>query len=102
MWNQRQLFETLNVTMGSVDDIWFLFKRFNNSFKVAVKTIWPWQKQNKDFQFLAFPIGHIGGLTVESEDSLHFLRAYLFKRSSGTRFDHGQFEIKALRIYTAP
>ena len=27
-----------------------------------MNAFWPWQKQNSDFQFLAFPIGYVGGL----------------------------------------
>ena len=59
---QKQPFETFNVTMGSVNRVQFLFKRYNNSFYVAVNPFWPWQKQYSDFQFLAFPIGYVEGL----------------------------------------
>ena len=50
--------------MGSEDHVQFLFKHYNNSFQVDVNAFWPWQKQNSDFQFFAFPIGYVGGLRL--------------------------------------
>ena len=56
------------------------------------------KKQNSDFQFLTFPIDYVGGLrlTVGSKDQLqNFFKGHFCSGgSSGTRFDHGQFEIK--------
>ena len=59
-------------------------------------------KTNSDFQFLAFPIGY--EVTVGSEDQLqNFLKGiFVQEGSSGTRFDHGQFEIKTFLIYALP
>ena len=34
-------------------------KCYNNSFSVVMNAFWPWQKQNLDFQFLAFPMGYV-------------------------------------------
>ena len=34
--DQKQPFETLKATMGSIDYVQFLFERYNTSFKVAV------------------------------------------------------------------
>ena len=45
----------LNTTTGPVDHVQFLFKCYSESFLVAVNAIWPWQKQNSDFQFWPFP-----------------------------------------------
>ena len=67
----------------------------------------PWQKQNSDFQFLAFPIGYVRGfeVTVGSEDHLQFffLKGIFAQEGIiGTRIDHGQFEIKNFPIYAPP
>ena len=83
---------TFNATMRSVDYIKFVFKCYNNSLN-AVNAFWPWQKQNSDFQFLAFP----------KTNFKNFLKGiFVQEGSSGTRFDHGQFEIKTFPIYTLP
>ena len=57
-WPKTAIWDLKRV-MGSVDHIQFLFKRYNNSFKVAVNAFWPWQKQNSDFQFLIFPKSYV-------------------------------------------
>ena len=106
IFDQKQPFETLNVTMVSVDHIQFLFKRYNNYFYVAVNAFWPWQKQNSDFQFLAFPIGYVGGLRWEwglkTNFKIFLNGLFVQEESSGTCFDHGQFEIKTFPIYAPP
>ena len=66
----------------------------------------PWQKQNSDFHILAFPIGYVGGLRCQwglKTNFKFFLKGiFVQERSSGTRFDHGQFEIKIFPIYAQP
>ena len=92
--------------MGSVNRVQFLFKRYNNSFYVVVNSFWPWQKQYSDFQFLAFPIGYVGGLRwrwgLKTIFKIFLKGIFVQKGSSGTRFDHGQFEIKTFPIYAPP
>ena len=43
-------------------------------------------------------------MTLGSEDQLQFFLKGIFVQegSSGTRFDHGQFEIKTFPIYACP
>ena len=93
--------------MGSVDHVQILFKRYNNSFYVPVNAFWPWQKQYSNFQFLTFPIGYTGGLRwlwgLKTQLQNFFLKGiFVQEGSSGTRFDHGQFEIKTFPIYAPP
>ena len=59
IFDQKTAIWDLKCDKGSVNPIQFLFKRYNNS---AVNAFWPWQKQDSDFQFSAFPIGCVGGL----------------------------------------
>ena len=63
-----------------------------------MNAFWPWQKQNSDFHFLAFPIGYVGGLRWQwglKNNFKKFLKViFVQEGSNGTRFDHGQFEIK--------
>ena len=53
-----------------------------------------------------FSIGYIGGLGLRWGLKTHFkifLKGiYVQEGSSGTRFDHGQFEIKTFPIYAPP
>ena len=82
-----------------------LFKRYNISFKFDVNAFWPWQEQNSDFQFLTFPIGYVGvwGDGGVWRPTLNFLKGiFVQEGSSGTRFDHGQYEIKTFPICVPP
>ena len=92
--------------MGSVDDVQFLFKCYNNSFRVTVNAFWLWLKQNWDFQFLAFPVDYVGGLRwrwgLKTNFKICLKEIFVQDWSSGTRFDHGQFEIKSFPIYAHP
>ena len=92
--------------MGSVDHVQLLFKRYNNSFYVAVNAFWPWQKQNSEFQFLAFPIGYVGVLRwrwgLKTNFKIFSKGIFVQEGSNGTRFDHGQFEIKTFPINAPP
>ena len=56
------------MTMGSLDQVQFLFKHYN------MNAFCPLQKQNSDFQYLAFPIGYIGvsRVVVGPEDLLQY------------------------------
>ena len=58
------------------------------------------------FSFSAFSIGLYRGseVTVGSEDPFQKFPKGIFVQegSSGTRFDHGQLEIKTFPIYTPP
>ena len=57
------------------------------------------------FRFSIFGLSHrlcrVSEVTVGSEDQLqNFLKSiFVQKGPSGTRFDHGQFEIKTFPIY---
>ena len=63
-------------------------------------------KTKSYFQFLAFPIGYIGGRKCQWGLKTHFKTIlkgiFVQEGSSGTRFDHGQFEIKTFPIYAPP
>ena len=60
------------------------------------------------FRFSIFSLSHRlcegSEVTVGSEDQLqNFVKGiFVQEGSSGTRFDHGQFEIKTFPIYTHP
>ena len=65
------------------------------------------KNKNSDFQFLAFPTGYVRGFEVtvgsEGQQFQNFSKGiFVWERSSGTRFGHGQFEIKTFPIYTPP
>ena len=61
------------------------------------------KKQNSDFQFLAFPIGYVGGLRwrwgLKTNFNIFLKGIFVQEGPSGTRIDHGQFEIKTFPIY---
>ena len=71
-----------------------------------MNAFWPWQKQNSDFQFLAFPIGCVGGLRwrwgLKTNFEIFLKCIFVQEGSSGSRFDHGRFEIKTFPIYAPP
>ena len=70
-----------------------------------MNAFWPWQKQISDFQCLAFPVGYGEGLRWQwglKTTSDFFKGIFVQEESSGTRFDHGQFEIKTFPIYAPP
>ena len=103
---QKQPFETYNATMGSVDHVQFLFKCYNNSFLGCCECILTMAKAK--FRFSIFGLSHRlyrgSKVTVGSEDELqkNFKGIFVQEESSGTRFDHGQFEIKTFPIYASP
>ena len=67
---------------------------------------WPWQKQNSDFQYLAIPVGYVGGLRwwwgLKTNFKIFLKGIFVQEGSSGTHFDHGQFEIKSFPMYASP
>ena len=61
---------------------------------------------HSDFQFLALPIGCIGGQRwrrgLKTNFKIFLKGIYVQEGSSGTPFDYGQFEIKTFPIYAPP
>ena len=53
---------------------------------------------------MAFPTGYGSEVKVVSEDQLQIFSKGIFVQegSSGTHFDHGQFEIKTVPVYSPP
>ena len=56
--------------------------------------------------YIAFPIGYVGSLRwrwgLKTNFKFCLKGIFVQKGSSGTCFDHGQFEIKTFPIYTPP
>ena len=63
-------------------------------------------KQNSDFNILPFPIGYVGGPSwrwgLKINFKIFLKGTFVQEGSSGTHFDHGQFEIKTFPIYALP